>query len=511
MENILRLILGDQLNSKHSWFAEKRDDVLYLMMEIKPEAIYVTHHIQKLIGFFAAMRAFAEALRSEGHRIIYLKLDDPDNLQSFEKNTDRVIDHEKISKLEYLEPDEYRLDRQFKKYCASCSIPAEMFSTEHFLTTPADFKKIFENKKTYLMERFYREIRRRYDILMDGDQPLGGHWNYDQENRKKLPADHILSEIPGFDHDVTALYKMIEKADIPFMGTVEPQHFRWPLNRGQALSQLDYFLDNNLEFFGAYQDAMDDRYPFMHHSCMSFALNTKILHPLEVVNKAIEHWQNNQDTIDIAQVEGFVRQIIGWREFMRGVYRTEMPEYAGLNFFGHRRPLPEFYWTAETKMYCLKQAIGQSLIQAYAHHIQRLMITGNFALLAGVDPDAVDAWYLGIYIDAIQWVEITNTRGMSQYADGGLVATKPYISSANYINKMSNYCRQCPYDRKKRHGQNACPFNSLYWYFFIRHRSLLENNPRVAMPYRLLSKMDKSETAAIKKQAEKYQENIDEL
>ena len=256
---------------------------------------------------------------------------------------------------------------------------------------------------------------------------------------------------------------------------------------------------------------MTDANWYLFHSRLSFALNSKLLHPLEVIEPAVNAWQKKKSNIEIQQIEGYVRQVLGWREYMRGIYWRLMPEFAEMNYFNHLAPLPGFYWTGETQMRCLRAAVGQSLKHAYAHHIQRLMVTGNFALLAGVHPDAVEEWYLGIYIDAIQWVEMPNTRAMSQFADGGLVATKPYISSAKYINSMSDYCKACAYDWKIRHGNMACPFNSLYWHFFERHRALLSKNPRVGMMYRTWDRMADKERKQVLKQADTYLKKVDKL
>ena len=274
---------------------------------------------------------------------------------------------------------------------------------------------------------------------------------------------------------------------------------------------LDFFVRHCLPHFGTFQDAMTPEFWSLYHSRLSFSINTKMLSPLEVVEAAITHWKSHPDKIDIAQIEGFVRQIIGWREYMRGIYWAKMPEFAAMNFFNHQRKLPQWFWTGDTKMHCLKHSIKQSLQFAYAHHIQRLMVTGNFALLAGIHPDEVDQWYLGIYIDAIEWVEITNTRGMSQFADGGIVGTKPYVSSANYMDKMSHYCGNCYYNKKEKMGAKACPFNSLYWHFYDRHEDLLSKNPRIGMAYRNLARMDGEKKAAILETAERYLENIEEL
>jgi deoxyribodipyrimidine photolyase-related protein len=295
------------------------------------------------------------------------------------------------------------------------------------------------------------------------------------------------------------------------MGDINEQSFDWPVSRDDAEKVLDYFLEQHLVNFGTYQDAMTTRSHFLYHSRISFALNSKMLSPREVVDRSESYYLDHEDSIAISQIEGFIRQILGWREYMRGIYWAKMPAYAEENYFGHKNSLPDFYWTADTQMKCLNECIGQSLKEAYAHHIQRLMVCGNFALLAGVDPDEVDAWYLGVYIDAIEWVEMPNTRGMSQYADGGLVASKPYVSSSNYINKMSNYCKECKYSHTKKTGENACPFNSLYWRFIAVNEEELSNNPRMAMMYRIWDKYDKEQQEELLEQADFYLDNINSL
>jgi len=509
----LRLILGDQLNSQHSWLKEQSEDTLYTLMEVKSEATYVKHHIQKVVGFFLSMRAFAQILEEEGHSVKYFKLDDKDNQQSIPENIKKLVETHNIECFEYQLPDEYRLDEALKKSCAGLDIETNAVDTEHFLSARDGVEKFFEGKKTYLLESFYRDMRKQYNILMeeDGESPLTGQWNYDKSNRKKLPKNHELPQPLHFDKEVSEIVKLIKDHNIETIGTVDEKHFTWPTTRAECLELLQHFAEQQLHLFGDYQDAMVERDYLLYHSKLSFAMNSKMLHPLEVVNTSVEYWQDNQDKIDISQIEGFVRQIIGWREYMRGIYWAKMPDYAEKNYFGHQASLPGWYWTAETKMNCLKHAIGQSLEHAYAHHIQRLMVTGNFALLLGVHPDEVDQWYLGIYMDAIEWVEITNTRGMSQFADGGIVGTKPYISSANYIHKMSDYCKNCYYDHKEKFGDKACPFNSLYWDFYDRHEDKLGNNPRVGMMYRTWEKMDGEKRAQILKQAEAYKQGVEEL
>ena len=511
MPKTLRLILGDQLNEQHSWFKNIDSDISYVLMEILPETQYVRHHIQKIIGFFLAMRTFCTQMQQKGHQVIYFKLDQEDNAQEFESNISQLINAHKFEKFEYLLPDEYRLDNLLKEICHNMKIPTEAFDTEHFLSKREDLSIFFRSKKTYLMESFYRNMRKKYNILMDGNQPLQGQWNFDKENRKKYNPKISLPEHLFFRHEVREIYEMLLIKKIKFIGQVDPKAFDWPINRKESLQILDFFLENCLKYFGMYQDAMVPDQPYLFHSRLSFSLNIKLLHPLEVIQKAIEYWEKHQANISIAQIEGFVRQILGWREYMRGVYWAHMPEYAQTNYFDHQNKLPDFYWTGKTKMYCMQQAIQQSLTTAYAHHIQRLMLTGNFALLAGVHPDLVDEWYLGIYMDAIEWVEITNTRGMSQFADGGIVGSKPYVSSANYIDKMSFYCGKCHYNKKKKYGDKACPFNSLYWHFYDHHANLLKNNPRVAMMFRTWEKMPTEEKQKILQQASFYLKNTDNL
>jgi deoxyribodipyrimidine photolyase-related protein len=301
---------------------------------------------------------------------------------------------------------------------------------------------------------------------------------------------------------------MIGSSGIRTIGTVDPESLVWPLDAWEAKKSLAHFLKHGFRHFGSYQDAMATEHRALFHSRLSFALNTKMLSPQHVVEEAIRYWNRNRNEIGIAQVEGFVRQILGWREYMRGVYWAEMSGFRSMNFFGHQNPLPSYYWSGKTNMRCMAYAIGQSLEDAYAHHIQRLMVTGNFALLAGIHPDQVDAWYLGIYIDALPWVELTNTRGMSQFADGGLVGTKPYVSTANYIDRMSDYCRVCSYDRRRRTGESACPFNSLYWDFYHRHRERLEAIPRIGFVYRTLDRMNEGEKQAVLKQARRIRGSL---
>ena len=511
MSKILRLVLGDQLNSHHSWFKTVDDSVTYVMMEIRTETDYATHHIQKVVGFFSAMQEFATELQLQKHQVIYLHLNDANNLQSFEKNIPFLIEKEAFTHFEYQFPDEYRLDEQLKQLCQSFSITTSVCDSEHFMSSRNELGDFFKGKKTFLMESFYHMMRKKHHILMEGDKPLTGKWNYDGENRKKLPKDHKPTSPLVFQNNVTKIVSEIQKTDIKTIGSIDAENFVWPVNRKQSLALLDFFVTECLALFGSYQDAMTPNEWSLYHARLSFSMNVKLISPLEVINRAILEWENNPEKIAYHQLEGFVRQIIGWREYMRGIYWNKMPEYATMNYFNHENQLPEWFWTGKTKMNCLKDAINQSLNYAYAHHIQRLMVTGNFALLAGIHPDEVDAWYLGIYIDAIEWVEITNTRGMSQFADGGIVGTKPYVSSAAYIDKMSHYCGSCFYKKAVKTGDKACPFNSLYWNFYDKNEDKLGKNPRIGMMYNVWRKMKPDDKVALLEQADYYLKNINNL
>lgn len=507
----LRLILGDQLNINHSWYKTVNDKYTYVLMEVRSETDYVWHHIQKVAGFFAAMQNFASELKENGHHVIYIYLNDAGNAQTFEKNIETLIHTHNFTHFEYQLPDEYRVDENLIKFTSSLKISYKIYDSEHFLSERNELARFYKGKKTFVMESFYRYMRKKHNILMQGDGPLTGKWNYDSSNRGKLPANHTPTPPLIFKNDVSKIVDELHKTNAVTIGTIVPKSFIWPVNRKQALALLDHFVNECLHLFGTYQDAMAPGQWSLYHSRVSFSMNIKLISPLEVINKAITEWNKRPNEIAFHQLEGFVRQIIGWREYMRGIYWMQMPQYATLNYFKHTNKLPDWFWTGETKMNCLKQSIDQSLQFAYAHHIQRLMVTGNFALLVGTDPSEVDAWYLGIYIDALQWVEITNTRGMSQFADGGIVGTKPYISSAAYINKMSHYCKNCYYDKAKRTGEKACPFNSLYWNFFDAHEKLLSKNPRVSMMYNIWNKMEPNIKADILKQAGYYLERVNEL
>lgn len=511
---ILRLILGDQLNGQHSWFDETRDDVLYVIAELRQETDYVKHHVQKICAFFAAMAEFATRLKADGHQVLYLDLDDSSDYPSLHDLIQGLCQRHAIARFEYQRPDEYRLLKQLRQCDPGSDVSKQEWDSEHFLLDFDEIPKEFEAGKAQRMEGFYRRMRRRHQLLMEGDKPAGEQWNFDKDNRQKLQPEDLekLPEPLEFNNDVEKILARLQRHEVEYFGKTTKQ-LLWPVNREQARKLLRYFCAHCLANFGRFQDAMSvdasQRWS-LYHSRLAFAMNSKLLSPAEVMDQAIAQYHKD-DAIDLAQIEGFVRQILGWREFIRGIYWINMPDYAERNHFEARRPLPEFYWTADTGMRCLRESIKQSLDYAYAHHIQRLMLTGNFALLTGLDPDAVDAWYLGIYIDALDWVELPNTRGMALFADGGLVGSKPYAAGGNYINKMSDYCGQCQYKVSRKSGPGSCPFNSLYWHFMNRHRSELAHNHRLRMLFGSWDRMDSAKQEAILDTAEKYLANLDEL
>ena len=507
--NKLRLILGDQLNINHSWFKENNSKITYVMMEVKEETSYVLHHAQKIIATFAAMRFFAEQLQQKGFEVIYFKINDKQNKQSFYQNINKIIKEKNIGELQYLEPDEYRLSTELKKLESIENIKVESVDTEHFLVPKLYAKDFFFEKKHWRMEEFYRHMRKKFSILMEGEKPIGGKWNYDVDNRKRWDGSPSSTQDFRPSHNHEKIFLEINDENIEYFGESQATDFRWPISRDESIELLENFIEKDLLYFGDFQDALHDENWRLFHSFLSFSLNTKMLSPIEVIKKAEDAYKKKD--LPLASTEGFIRQILGWREYIRGVYWANMPGYDQHNFFEHKNKLPEWYWTGKTDMRCLSQSISQSLTNAYAHHIQRLMVIGNFSLLAGINPKEVHQWYLGIYIDAYEWVELPNTLGMSQFADGGMLATKPYVSSASYINKMSNYCAKCKYNFKEKVGENACPFNSLYWNFFDRHQDKLSKNPRLGIVNSQLKKMNPTQKEQINKKAEFYLKNLNTL
>jgi deoxyribodipyrimidine photolyase-related protein len=484
----LRLVLGDQLNPLHGWFQTVDSDTIYVLMEVRQETDYVLHHAQKILAIFSAMRDFAQQLRAAGHRVRYVALDDPSNRQSITENLSALVQHYNAQRLEWQPPDEWRLDAQLRTWAAQQQVATAEVDSAHFLTSRHEMATLFAGRTQWLMEHFYRHMRRRLGLLMDTHgKPEGGRWNFDHDNRKPWPGTPAEPVDTRPVHDHSALWDMLQRCGVKSFGDPQATQVRWPVNRGEALQCLDAFIGTTLPHFGDFEDAMSSESPRLFHSLLSFALNVKMLHPLEVVQRAEAAYRSG--AAPLAAVEGFIRQIVGWREYIRGIYWAHMPGYDTRNALDHHQPLPHWFWSGDTRMRCLQLAIGQSLKTAHAHHIQRLMVIGNFALLAGLDPQALHHWYLGVYIDAFEWVELPNTLGMSQWADGGLIATKPYVSSGAYIHRMGDYCQGCSYDRQQKVGGQACPFNALYWDFFARHAPTLGGNPRLGMVYRQLQKL----------------------
>ncbi len=483
----LRLILGDQLNVAISALADCdiSNDII-LMCELKQEAGYANHHKKKLVLIFSAMRHFALELKQQGYHVDYVHYTDPDNSGCFEQEIMRACQRHQIEHVVLTEPSEHRVLDAIESL-SSEQINLQILEDDRFFCSHSEFQQWAHGKDNLRMENFYRLMRKRHNILMDGDKPIGGRWNYDSENRKtpkgkhSFPAPHRQKQDKITQHVVTMV--ATELAD--HFGAID--NFDFAVTRAQALAVLDKFIDERLTLFGDFQDAMLAGEAWLYHSHIGMYLNLGLLLPTEVVHRVEQALHENNPPINA--VEGFIRQILGWREYVRGIYWLQGPDYKNKNFLHAKNNLPEFFWTADTKLNCLKQCITETKANAYAHHIQRLMVLGNFTLLTGVDPHQVNAWYLAVYADAYEWVELPNVSGMVLYADGGLLASKPYAASGAYINKMSDYCKSCSYKVNLKNGAEACPFNYLYWNFLIKNRRKLESNFRLGMSYRTLDKM----------------------
>jgi len=505
----LRLVLGDQLSHNLSSLADmdKQQDVV-LMAEVRSEATYVRHHKRKIAFIFSAMRHFAEALRADGVDVRYVKLDDDDNAGSLKAEVAGALEEEpdRFDKVVVTKPGEWRLLDDMECWEGTFATPVELRDDDRFIASVEEFADWAEGRKQLRMEYFYRDMRRKTDLLMDGDAPAGGEWNYDQANRKSLPKSASPPERIAFEaDDITRdVLSLVEARFDNHFGSLE--NFDYAVTHEDAEKALDHFIDDILPCFGDYQDAMAKGEAFLWHSLLSAYLNCGLLDPLVVCRRAEAAWQEERAPLNA--VEGFIRQIIGWREYVRGLYWYKMPGYAKTNFLEANRSLPDFYWTGETDMACVSEAVEHTRKHAYSHHIQRLMVTGNFALLAGIHPDEINEWYLIVYHDAYEWVELPNTHGMAIFADGGIMASKPYAASANYINKMSNYCSGCAYDHKAKTGEKACPFNYLYWDFLARNEDKLRGNPRMGLTYKNLDKKDPDELRAMSEQAERFLDEI---
>lgn len=492
----LVLVLGDQLTPTLSSLvaADKTRDRV-LMVEISEEATYVRHHKKKIAFLFSAMRHFAEELRGLGWTVDYVKLDDPGNTGSFTGEVARAVAAHKPDGILVTEAGEWRVAQMFAGWEAQFGLPVDILQDTRFICPLPVFRAWAEGRKALRMEYFYREMRRRTGLLTEGDKPAGGEWNYDAENRKAAAPDLFMPRPPVFAPDAitTEVMALVAARFDNHFGDLEP--FQFAVTRADAEAAFAAFVERALPRFGDFQDAMLEGEPFLYHAVIAQYLNCGLLDPLKVCRAVEAEWQAGRVPLNAA--EGFIRQIIGWREYVRGIYWLTAPGYERRNFFEHTRPLPAFYWTAETDMACVRAAVTQTRQHAYAHHIQRLMVTGTFALLAGVDPHELHEWYLSVYADAYEWVELPNTVGMSQFADGGLLASKPYAASGAYINRMSNYCGSCRYDVKQRTGANACPFNPLYWDFIARHREKIGGNPRMAQMVRTYDKFANAEKVRI--------------
>jgi deoxyribodipyrimidine photolyase-related protein len=499
----LRVVLGDQLSpgvSALEGLDPKRDRVL--LMEVMAECNYVPHHPQKIILILSAMRHFARALEARGVAVDYIRLDDPANTQSFAGEVARAVARHRPERIIATHPGEWRVLQDMEAWEKALGLAVEIRPDHRFICDLPRFRAWAKGRKQYRMEFFYREMRRATGLLMEGDEPAGGAWNYDAENRAALPAGVIPPAAPRFPpdeitRDVMALVRARFGAHF---GAAES--FAWPVTARDAEAALRAFIRDRLPRFGDYQDAMAADQPFLFHSLISTSLNIGLLNPRAICEAAEQAWRDGKAPLNA--VEGFIRQIIGWREYVRGLYWLLMPGYAEGNALTAQRPLPAFYWGAETSMRCMSQAVGQTRDHAYAHHIQRLMITGNFALIAGLDPHQVNRWYLAVYADAFDWVELPNTQGMALYADGGVMASKPYAASAAYINRMGDYCRGCAHDAKDAVGPRACPFNFLYWDFIARHADEFARNPRMAMPVMGLRKLKPEKLAAMRAKAREF-------
>ncbi|MBL6622419.1 MAG: cryptochrome/photolyase family protein [Alphaproteobacteria bacterium] len=496
----LLLITGDQLSPQLASLkaADRQTDTL-LMVEVAEEARSVLHHPKKLVFIFSAMRHFAEQLQENGWNIDYIKLEDPDNSQNFAGEIRRALTRHNANRLLLTAASEWRVLEMMRQWRDELDIPVEILEDDRFLCSTARFEAWASERKQLRMEYFYREMRRDWQILLEGDKPAGGKWNFDSENRKPPRDGLTVPPIPKITPDaITA--DVIELVATRFADHPgEIGGFSYATTHAEAEQHLAHFITHRLADFGSWQDAMLADQPFMFHALIGLYLNIGLLSPLDCIKQAEQAWQDGRVAINAA--EGFIRQILGWREYVRGLYWLSMPDYARLNHLQAERPLPGFFWNGQTEMRCLSITVTQTLENAYAHHIQRLMVTGNFALLAGLSPRAVNDWYLAVYADAFEWVELPNVTGMALYADGGIMASKPYAASGAYINRMSDYCRGCAYNPSEKLSENSCPFNYLYWDFIARHEDKWQANARMGMMVRSWHKMEAGTQQALRGKA----------
>ncbi|MEO1190795.1 MAG: cryptochrome/photolyase family protein [Pseudomonadota bacterium] len=508
MTKTLRLVLGDQLSSSLAGLADlDREQDVILMAEVMAECTYVRHHKQKIVLILSAMRHFAESLRGSGATVDYVTLDDKANSGDMPGELRRAVERHQPDSLVITCCGEYRLQEALEALAQELDCPVEFRDDDRFFTQAADFAAWAQGRKQLRMEYWYRELRKRSGLLMEGDKPAGDRWNFDQENRKSLPKTLTLPERAGFPPDETtkAVMALVETHFADHFGGLEA--FDWAVTTADAERALEAFIEDCLPQFGDYQDAMRAGEAKLFHGLISPYLNIGLLEPRQVCDAAETAWREGKAPLNA--VEGFIRQILGWREYVRGLYWHCMPDYAEGNALEATRPLPAFFWTAETEMACLADVIGQTRDRAYAHHIQRLMVTGTFALLAGLDPKAVNEWYMIVYADAFEWVELPNVQGMALFADGGIMASKPYAASGKYIDRMSDYCKGCRYDVKQTSGDAACPFNYLYWDFLQRNEGTLRGNPRLGRIYHTLGRMEADKRAGFTRDAAAFLDSME--
>lgn len=505
----LILVLGDQLNQDSTAFTgfdPKQDQVW--MAEVNEESTHIWSSKQRIALFISAMRHFAKELRDRKVPLSYTSLEDPNNSQSLEGELLKVIRASQPQVLIMTAPGDWRVLEKVKGVSKQTGVPLEIREDSYFYSTVREFAEHAKGRKQLRLEYWYRELRKKHGILIKDNQPIGGEWNYDQENRSSFgkagppPIPKPLRFKP--DAITTEVIQLVNDhfANHPGELIASLEGFGWPVTRAQALLVLTDFIEKRLPLYGQFQDAMWTKEPWLFHAHIASALNLKLLSAQEVVNAAEVAF--HKQAAPMAAVEGFIRQILGWREYVRGIYWLKMPKYLELNALKANNLLPAFFWDGKTSMHCLQETISQSLKTGYAHHIQRLMVTGLYTLLLGVQPKEVHAWYLSMYVDAVEWVELPNVIGMSQFADGGLMASKPYIATGKYIDRMSNYCKGCQFKPDQSHGQDACPFTTLYWDFLMRHESSMSKNPRMMMQVRNLQRMSDETRSAIQAQAKQH-------
>jgi len=509
MARHLVIVLGDQLDHHAAGLDgfDPKQDCIWIA-EVRHESRHVSSSKQRITLFLSAMRHFAEELRARQWPLDYIQLNHPKNSGTLGAELSKAVLNHKPARLVMTAPGDWRVLKELQDTARSCDIPLEIREDRHFFSTVRDFAQHAKGRKQLRLEYWYRELREKTGILMQDGKPAGGQWNFDQDNRgafgKEGPG--VVRKPLRFKPDAitSEVIQLVstEFADHPGSLADSIDGFGWPVNRKQALQALDDFIKHRLALFGTYQDAMWTGEPWLYHAHIASALNLKLLSAQEVVSAAEEAYKKT--LAPLAAVEGFIRQILGWREYVRGIYWMNMPDYLERNMLAASQPLPEFFWTGDTEMTCLRESIQQTLRTGYAHHIQRLMVTGLYSLLAGIHPKAVHEWYLSVYVDAVEWVELPNVLGMSQYADGGVMASKPYAASGKYIDRMSNYCKGCRFDPAKSTGKDACPITTLYWDFLMRHEALLAKNPRMVMQIRNLNRLSAADRKAIQAQAQQH-------